>query len=109
MRQRIKNSIGIRAFGPNATRFVPGGYHFEARNEGHGRADQAGGGGVRRLCRFVRVSLSGEVNEETLETIQTILTDAGKDLYCVAIGFHCMDEFIQGSFINPDPQSRSLP
>ena len=27
---RVKNSVGIWAFGPNATRFVPGGYHPEA-------------------------------------------------------------------------------
>src|SRR2546426_12564115 len=29
----VKNSVGIWAFGPNATRFVPGGYHPETINE----------------------------------------------------------------------------
>ena len=31
--KRLKNSIGIWAFGSNATRFMPGGYHDETLNE----------------------------------------------------------------------------
>ena len=31
--KRVKNSVGIWAFGPNATRFMPGGYHPEAVKE----------------------------------------------------------------------------
>ncbi len=30
---RVKNSLGIWAFGPNVTRFVPPGYHPEVTNE----------------------------------------------------------------------------
>ena len=30
---QVKNSVGIWAFGPNATRFVPGGYHPEVVDE----------------------------------------------------------------------------
>ena len=31
--KRLKNSVGIWAFGPNATRFMPEGYHPEAKGE----------------------------------------------------------------------------
>lgn len=104
MRERLKNSIGIWAFGPNATRFVPNGYHFEARNEDM----------VSRTRRVVdacgdfvdgyEFHYPGEVDEDNYDQIQDAL--GGKDLYCVAIGFHCMDEFVQGSFINPDKSVR---
>ena len=30
---QVKNSVGIWAFGPNVTRFVPPGYHPEVTNE----------------------------------------------------------------------------
>ena len=31
--ERVKNSVGIWAFGPTATRFMPSGYHPEAVKE----------------------------------------------------------------------------
>jgi len=31
--RRLKNSVGIWAFGPHATRFMPSGYHPEAKAE----------------------------------------------------------------------------
>jgi xylose isomerase len=106
MRKRIKNSVGIWAFGPNATRFVPGGYHFEARNEDM----------VDRTKRVVdacgdyidsyEFHYPGEINEKSYDAIIKAL--GNKELYCVAIGFHCMDDFIQGSFINPDPAKQRL-
>jgi xylose isomerase len=108
MRERIKNSIGIWAFGPAATRFVPAGYHAEARGEDM----------VTRSSRVVEACgnfidsyeyhYPGEINEDTFDDIMRVLHSAGKDLYCVCIGFHTMDEFTQGSFINPDPAKQRL-
>lgn len=106
MRQRIKNSIGIWAFGPNATRFVPGGYHSDATGEDM----------VTRTKRVVdacgdyidsyEFHYPGEINEKNYDAVMQAL--GGKQLYCVPIGFHCMDEFVQGSFINPDPAKQRL-
>lgn len=108
MRQRIKNSIGIWAFGPNATRFVPGGYHAEARSEDMLERTKR----VVEACGVYIDSYEyhypGEINEDSFDAITGVLKAAGKDLYCVAIGFHCMDEFIEGSFINPDPERQKL-
>lgn len=33
MKRKLKNSVGISAFGPAATRFDPAGYHTELSNE----------------------------------------------------------------------------
>jgi xylose isomerase len=106
MRKRIKNSIGIWAFGPNATRFVPGGYHFETRNEDMVTRTKRVVDGCGDFVDSYEFHYPGEVNEDNLDKIRKAL--GGKGLYCVAIGFHCMDEFILGSFINPDPKKQKL-
>ena len=68
----VKNSVGIWAFGPNATRFVPAGYHPEAVNEDM----------VTRTHRVVNgladvvdgLEYPGEINEENVEAIKAALT-----------------------------------
>lgn len=108
MRQRLRNSIGIWAFGPNATRFVPGGYHAEARHEDMIARTRRVVEGCGDFIDSYEYHYPGEINEDTFDAITGILKAAGKELYCVAIGFHCMDEFIHGSFINPDPEKQKL-
>jgi xylose isomerase len=105
-RQRIKNSIGIWAFGPNATRFVPGGYHFETRGEDMVSRTKRVVDACGSFIDSYEFHYPGEVNEDNYDDIQKAL--GGKELYCVAVGFHCMDQFIQGSFINPDPVKQRL-
>jgi xylose isomerase len=73
----IKNSVGIWAFGPAVTRFVPPGYHNEVADEP--MADK-----TRRVCEGLSDVLEGleyhypgEVNEENLAEIRGILRSTG--------------------------------
>ena len=84
----IKNSVGIWAFGPAVTRFVPPGYHNEVADEP--MADK-----TRRVCEGLSDVLDGleyhypgEVNEENLAEIQGVLKEHGMDLPVVAAGLH---------------------
>lgn len=106
MRKRIKNSIGIWAFGPNATRFVPGGYHFEARGEDMVSRTRRVVDACGNFFDGYEYHYPGEIDEDNYDAVIAALKP--RDLYCVAIGFHCMDEFIQGSFINPDVKKQKL-
>ncbi|GAB4324034.1 MAG: hypothetical protein Kow0059_19450 [Candidatus Sumerlaeia bacterium] len=108
MRKRLKNSIGIWAFGPNVTRFVPRGYHLEASGEDMIERTKRVCGGLTPYFDGIEFHYPGEVNFDTLDAILHILKDHGMDLYCVPVGFHCMDEFHHGSFVNPDPAKRRL-
>src|SRR5919107_1587056 len=84
----IKNSVGIWAFGPAVTRFVPPGYHNEVAGEP--MMDK-----TRRVCEGLSDVLDGleyhspgEVNEENLAEIQGVLKEHGMDLPVVAAGLH---------------------
>jgi xylose isomerase len=101
MARTIKNSIGIWAFGGNATRFVPGGYHVNERDEPMKAK-------VERLCKRLGYYVDGfefhypnELNEENMGDIIPILKSADKDVYCLALGHHVNPKFALGSFVNP--------
>lgn len=108
MRDRLKNSIGVWAFGPNATRFVPRGYHLEAIGEDMVERTKRVCAGLVPYFDGLEFHYPGEVNFDNLPAIQRALKDHGMDLYSVPVGFHCMDEFHQGSFVNPDAKKRRL-
>lgn len=106
MRKRIRNSIGIWAFGPTATRFVPGGYHPEVAGEDMVTRTKRVVEGLGDYFDGYEYHYPGEINEENFDAVMGAL--GVKDLYCVPVGFHCMDEFHQGSFVNPDSKKRQL-
>jgi xylose isomerase len=106
MKRRIKNSIGIWAFGAAATRFVPSGYHPEASKEDMVTRTRRVVDGLGDFYDGFEFHYPGEVSEDNFCAIQRAL--GGKDLYCVAPGFHTMDEFHLGSFVNPDAKRRRL-
>jgi xylose isomerase len=98
----VKNSVGIWAFGPAVTRFVPPGYHNEVADEP--MADK-----TRRVCEGLSDVLEGleyhypgEVNEENLAEIQGVLKQHGMDLPVVAAGLHPDPTYGRGAFVNPD-------
>ncbi len=104
MQSRVKNCVGIWAFGHNATRFMPSGYHPEAHVEP--MADR-----VRRVVDSLgdlvdgyEFHYPGEANESTLGKIMDALRPA--DLYAVALGLFSDPRYAKGSFINPDPAIR---
>lgn len=98
--KRVKNSVGIWGFGPTATRFMPGGYHPEARDEGVLVWTKKAVEGLAGLLDGLEFHYPGEANEDNLEAIQKALGD-DVSLYCLALGLFSNPRYALGSFINP--------
>jgi len=101
---RLKNSVGIWAFGSNATRFVPGGYHVAEAAESMEQRTERAVSGLHDLVDSFEYHYPDEINETNLPRIQRILGD--KEIYCVALGLFSNPTYALGSFINPDRQLR---
>lgn len=102
--KRVKNSVGIWAFGGNATRFVPGGYQPRAGRETMFQRTARAVAGLGDIVDGFEYHYPGEVNEKTLGKIQGLL--GGCDIYCVALGLFSDPKYCHGSFINPSPKIR---
>lgn len=102
--KRLKNSVGIWAFGPNATRFMPGGYHPESVKESIEKRTEKAVKGLKNLVDGYEFHYPGEVNEKNLKRIQNILGKS--DIYAVALGLFSNPRYKYGSFINPDKKIR---
>lgn len=102
--QRVKNSVGIWAFGSNATRFMPGGYHVDAARETMEDRTRRAVEGLGALVDGFEYHYPGEVNEGNVERIKAIL--GNKDIYCVALGLFSQPRYALGSFINPKKEIR---
>jgi xylose isomerase len=101
---QVKNSVGIWAFGPNATRFVPGGYHPEVMNEDMVTRTRRVVDGLADVVDGLEYHYPGEINEGTVEAIKAAL--GPMDIYCIAAGLHPDPTYKLGAFINPDPALR---
>lgn len=102
--KRVKNSVGIWAFGANATRFMPGGYHPDRARETMLRRTERAVAGLGDIVDGFEYHYPGEVNEKSVAKIQSLL---GKhDIYCVALGLFSDPKYKHGSFINPNPRIR---
>lgn len=103
MTERLKNSVGIWAFGSNATRFVPGGYHPNANTESMEQRTERAVVGLDDLVDGYEYHYPTEINESNVEAIKRLL--GKKDIYCLALGLFSVPEYALGSLINP---SRAL-
>ena len=101
---RVKNSCGIWAFGPNATRFVPGGYHPDAVREDMVQKTERAVAGLGDLIDSFEYHYPTEIDEHNVEAIRRALGD--KDIYCLALGLFSDPTYALGSLINPDPALR---
>jgi xylose isomerase len=101
---RVKNSVGIWAFGPSVTRFVPPGYHPEVTHEDMVTRTHRVVAGLADLVDGLEYHYPGEVNEDTVDAIKAAL--GPMDLYCIAAGLHVDPTYKFGAFINPDPALR---
>jgi len=101
---QIKNSVGIWAFGPNVTRFVPPGYHPEVTHEDMVTRTRRVVEGLADLVDGLEYHYPGEINEDNVAAIQAVLRPM--DIYCVAAGLHPDPTYKLGAFINPDPALR---
>ena len=101
---RVKNSVGIWSFGPNATRFMPSGYHPEAAQEDMPTKVRRVVDGLGDLVDGYEFHYPGEVNEENVDKVKEALGQA--DLYAIALGLFSNPKYALGSFINPDERLR---
>ncbi len=84
----IKNSVGIWAFGPAVTRFVPPGYHHEVADERMVDKTERVTEGLRDLLDGLEYHYPGEVNEENVDEVTRILAAHEMDLPIIAAGLH---------------------
>jgi xylose isomerase len=101
-----KNSVGVWAFGPAVTRFVPPGYHPEAAREPMTEKTERVASGLSDLLDGLEYHYPGEVNEENVDEILRILEDHGMELPVIAAGLHPDPTYSLGAFINPDDKLR---
>src|SRR4028119_496104 len=102
----IKNSVGIWAFGPAVTRFVPPGYHPEVAEESMVEKTKRVAEGLSDLLDGLEYHYPGEVNEDNVEEILAVLKEHGRDLPVIAAGLHPDPTYSLGAFINPDENLR---
>ena len=103
---RPRNSLGIWAFGPNVTRFVPPGYHPETAAESMVERTRRVAGGLADLLDGLEYHYPGEVDEDSAPAILDVLRAHGMDLPVIASGLHVDPTYALGSLINPDPALR---
>jgi xylose isomerase len=103
----IRNSVGIWAFGPSATRFVPPGYHPEVTNEDMVERTKRVAAGLHDLLDGLEYHYPGEVNEENEARVREVLTSYGMNLPVIASGLHPDPTYRLGSLINPDEGLRN--
>ena len=99
---RVKTSVGIWAFGPTATRFMPGGYHVETVEETMEERTERAAKGVGALIDGFEFHYPGEINEANSGRIVKILAAHNQDVYAVALGLFSNPRYGLGSFIHPD-------
>ena len=102
----MRNSVGIWAFGANATRFVPPGYHPEAGRESMLEKTKRVADGLHDLLDGVEYHYPGEVDEGNVAPIRELLSAHGMTLPVIASGLHPDPTWALGSLINPDATLR---
>jgi xylose isomerase len=101
-----RNSVGVWAFGPAVTRFVPPGYHPETVAEPMVDKTRRVAEGLSDLLDGLEYHYPGEVNEDNAEEILSILKEHGMDLPVIAAGLHTDPTYALGAFVNPDDRLR---
>jgi xylose isomerase len=105
-RAMLKTSIGIWAFGPMITRFVPVGYQPEHSYDDEPVADKVHRAvqGLGELIDGYEFHYPNELSPENLPAVQEALGE--HDVYCIAGGLHLDPRFGRGGLVNPDPGLR---
>jgi xylose isomerase len=98
----LKNSVGVWAFGPAVTRFVPPGYHAEVADESMVEKTKRVADGLSDLLDGLEYHYPGEVNEENVGEILSVLGEHGMDLPIVPAGLHPDPTYRLGALTNPD-------
>ncbi|MBV8735567.1 MAG: TIM barrel protein [Solirubrobacterales bacterium] len=102
----MKTSLGIWAFGPMITRFVPGGYQPEHDYDREPVAEKVHRAveGLGDLIDGYEFHYPAELCAENLNEVRAALRS--HDVYCIAGGLHLDARFGRGGLVNPDPAVR---
>jgi xylose isomerase len=100
----LKTSLGIWAFGPMVTRFVPVGYKPELERESTVERVRRAVAGLGDLIDGYEFHYPQEMDEGNVEAVREAL--GGHDVYCLASGMHLDPRFGRGGLVNPDRATR---
>ncbi len=101
----MKTSLGIWAFGPMITRFVPGGYQPEHAGETTAQRVERAVGGLGELIDGYEFHYPQELSPENLDDVRAALGE--HDIYCLASGLHLDPRFGRGGLVSPDEATRA--
>jgi len=101
----MKTSLGIWALGSMVTRFVPGGYQPERRDEPVTEKVHRAVTGLGDLMDDYEFHYPGELNRDNLEEVRAALD--GHGIYCVAGGLHVDPRFGKGGLTSLDDCMRA--
>jgi xylose isomerase len=101
----MKTSLGIWAFGPMVTRFVPAGYQPEWAGQSTPERVKRAVEGLGDLIDGYEFHYPQELSEENLDEVRAALGE--HDIYCVATGLHLDSRFGRGGLTSPDPETRA--
>jgi len=100
----MKTSLGIWAFGPMGTRFVPGGYQPQWIGEPIEAKVRRAIEGLGDLIDGYEFHYPNELSPDNLDVVRDALD--GHDIYCVASGMHLDPLFGKGGLSSPDDKIR---
>src|SRR5688572_19489015 len=102
---RPKTSLGIWAFGPMVTRFVPGGYQPEHAGESTVERVTRAVDGLGDLIDDYEFHYPQELSEHNLDDVREAL--GGHGIYAIATGTHLNPRFGKGGLSSPDDDVRA--
>ena len=104
----MRTSLGIWAFGPMITRFVPAGYQPEHSYDREPVTEKVHRAveGLGELIDGYEFHYPNELSPANLDEVRAAL-GPGHDIYCIAGGLHLDPRFGRGGLVNPDERVRS--
>jgi xylose isomerase len=100
----MKTSLGIWAFGPMVTRFVPVGYKPERAHQTTAERVHEAVTGLGDLVDGYEFHYPQELSPDNLDEVRQALD--GHDVYCMATGLHLDPRFGKGGLVSPDEATR---
>jgi len=101
----VKTSLGIWAFGPMVTRFVPGGYQPQHADETTAQRVRRAVDGLGALIDDYEFHYPHELSPANLDEVREALD--GHGIYTICTGLHLDPRFGRGGLVSPDPATRA--